>query len=334
MTRTEICTVSFEMQTVRSILRQVPDPRGKKGRQHPLEALLGLMLLSVLCGRKGMMAAFRLGRSLSSKQLQRLGFRRGRPAPCHATLTELLRILDANAMARVFSQFIAASDEGASDEEARRHISIDGKTLRAHCAEFGLVTTPGVRNIVKLAHSIFNENDEKHVLPAIAQVALATLARRLLELEEELQALEKVLRDWHRQNEASRRLAAIPGIGVITATALMATVSDPGQFKSGRQFAAWLGLVPKQHSSGDKVRLAGISKQGDRYIRRLLVIGATAVIRHNRNKKSPTAVWINGLLEKKPVRLVSVALANKTARIAWVLMTRGQRYNPLRISAA
>ncbi len=215
-----------------------------------------------------------------------------------------------------------------------RQRTMAANALRAHCAEFGLVTTPGVRNIVKLAHSIFNENDEKHVLPAIAQVALATLARRLLELEEELQALEKVLRDWHRQNEASRRLAAIPGIGVITATALMATVSDPGQFKSGRQFAAWLGLVPKQHSSGDKVRLAGISKQGDRYIRRLLVIGATAVIRHNRNKKSPTAVWINGLLEKKPVRLVSVALANKTARIAWVLMTRGQRYNPLRISAA
>ena len=131
MARIEMCMVSFEMQTVRSILRQVPDPRGKKGRQHPLEALLGLMLLSVLCGRKGMMAAFRLGRSLTSKQLQRLGFRPGYPAPCHSTLTELLRILDANAMARVFSQLIAAPDEGASDEEARRHISIDGKTLRA-----------------------------------------------------------------------------------------------------------------------------------------------------------------------------------------------------------
>ena len=111
----------FDMQTVRSILRQVPDPRGKKGRQHPLEALLGLMLLSILNGRKGCAAAFRLGRSLTSKQLLRLGFRPGKNSPCHATLTELLRILDASAMVRVFSQLVAP-DGCESDEEARRHI--------------------------------------------------------------------------------------------------------------------------------------------------------------------------------------------------------------------
>jgi transposase len=139
--------------------------------------------------------------------------------------------------------------------------------------------------------------------------------------------------EWHRQNEASRRLAAVPGIGVITATAIVATVSEPGQFRSGRQFAAWLGLVPKQNSSGDRQRLGGISKQGDRYLRRLLVVGATAVIRHNRGKTTPGAQWLQLLLEKKPVRLVSVALANKTARIAWALLARGQEFNPYRISA-
>jgi transposase len=139
------------------------------------------------------------------------------------------------------------------------------------------------------------------------------------------------LHEWHRQNEASRRLAAVPGIGVITATAIVATVSDPGQFRSGRQFAAWLGLVPKQNSSGERQRLSGISKQGDRYLRRLLVVGATAVIRHNRGKETPAARWLETLLEKKSVRLVSVALANKTARIAWALLARGVQFNPYRI---
>ena len=120
---------------------------------------------------------------------------------------------------------------------------------------------------------------------------------------------------------------------MITARAIVATVSEPGQFRSGRQFAAWLGLVPKQNSSGDRQRLGGISKQGDRYLRRLLVVGATAVIRHNRGKQTPGAQWLRSLLEKKPVRLVSVALANKTARIAWALLARGQQFSPYRISA-
>lgn len=119
------------MLSVRSILRQVPDPRGKQGRQHPLEAILGLMLLSILSGRKGMMAAFRLGRSLSSRQLERLGFRRGRRSPCHATLTETLRALDADAMAGVFSQFMTAPVGCGKDGDSRRHIAMDGKTLRA-----------------------------------------------------------------------------------------------------------------------------------------------------------------------------------------------------------
>ena len=162
----------------------------------------------------------------------------------------------------------------------------------------------------------------------MAQIALSVLVRRLEELDTELRTLEKELDNWHRRNETSQRLAAIPGIGVITAPALVATVSDIHAFRSGRQFAAWLGLVPRQNSSGDKVRLGGISKQGDRYLRRLLVIGATAVIRHSRRKDAPMTAWVRGMLEKKPARLVSVALANKTARVVWALMAHGRSYHP------
>lgn len=143
--------------------------------------------------------------------------------------------------------------------------------------------------------------------------------------------LDKTLHDWHRQNAMSQRLATIPGIGVITATAIVATVSDIQAFRSGRQFAAWLGLAPKQNSSGDKIRLGGISKQGDRYLRRLLVVGATAVIRHSKQKDTPLANWLRDLLDKKPVRLVSVALANKTARVVWALMAHDRPYHPYHV---
>jgi transposase len=214
-----------------------------------------------------------------------------------------------------------------------RQRTMAANALRAHLAEIGLVCNPGVLNLVKLARTVFDERDPQQILPKMAQIAMATLVRRLVELEDELRKLDRVLHEWNRQNEASRRLAAVPGVGVITATAIVATVSDPCQFRSGRQFAAWPGLVPKQDSSGDRQRLGGISKQGDRYLRRLLVVGATAVVRHNRGKEAPAALWLQSLLEKKPVRLVSVALANKTARIAWALLARGQRFNPYQIGA-
>lgn len=206
-----------------------------------------------------------------------------------------------------------------------RQRTMAANALRAHLAEFGLVANPGVANLMKLADTAFAEED---ALPAYARAALEILIRRLMELTEEIGALDRELRAWHAENEASQRLAAIPGIGVITATAISATVTDPDQFRSGRQFAAWLGLTPKQHSTGGRTRLGGISKQGDRYLRRLLVVGATAVMRHAKDKTTPMAAWIRELLEKKPFRLVSVALANKLARIAWVVLTRGETYRP------
>lgn len=205
-----------------------------------------------------------------------------------------------------------------------RQRTMVANALRAHLAEFGLVANPGIGNLVRLAERAFAEEE----LPAFARTALESLIRRLAELTEEIGALDRELRAWHAENDASRRLAAIPGIGVITATAIAATVTDPDQFRSGRQFAAWLGLTPQQQSTGGRIRLGGISKQGDRYLRRLLVVGATAVLRHCRNKPTPLAQWAQALLQKKPFRLASVALANKLARIAWAILTRGNTYQP------
>jgi len=210
-----------------------------------------------------------------------------------------------------------------------RQRTMVANALRAHLAEFGFVANPGVANLVKLADHAFADA----VLPAYAHRALEILIRRMVELTEEIGELDQELRTWHAGNEASRKLAAIPGVGVITATAIAATVTDPDQFRSGRQFAAWLGLTPQQQSTGGRTRLGGISKQGDRYLRRLLVVGATAVMRHAKRNPTPLTDWVNELLKNKPFRLVSVALANKLARIAWAILTRGETYRPCRLSA-
>lgn len=211
-----------------------------------------------------------------------------------------------------------------------RQRTMAANALRAHLAEFGLVANQGIANLVKLSEMVFAEEGQ---LPAYARRALETLIRRLMELTDEIGVLDQELRTWHLANKASRRLAAIPGVGVVTATAIAATVTDPKQFHSGRQFAAWLGLTPQQHSTGGKTRLGGISKQGDRYLRRLLVVGATAFMRYAKDKTTPMATWVRGLMEKKPFRLVSVALANKLARIAWIVLTKGEIYQPYKPAA-
>lgn len=206
-----------------------------------------------------------------------------------------------------------------------RQRTMAANALRAHLAEFGLVANPGLAHLATLAEQTLSDRDG---LPPYARTALETLVRQIMALTGEVATLDRQIASWHADNEASRRLAAIPGLGIITATAIAATVSDPDQFASGRQFAAWLGLTPQQHSTGGKTQLGGISKQGDRYLRRLLVIGATAVMRHTKDKTTPMADWIRKLMEKKPFRVVSVALANKLARIAWVVLTRKEAYRP------
>ena len=170
-------------------------------------------------------------------------------------------------------------------------------------------------------------------MPSLARIALAPLVASIEQLQVQIKAIDTELLDWHRSNAASRRLETIPGIGFITATAIAATVTDPSHFSSGRQFAAWLGLVPRQNSSGGKERLGSISKMGDRYIRTLLVIGATSVMRHARDKTATGAEWVNALLARRPARLVSVALANKTARIAWAVLARGEIYRAPSVAA-
>ena len=162
-------------------------------------------------------------------------------------------------------------------------------------------------------------------LPALARKALHGLIDQMRTLVREIEKIEETILTWHRKNMASQRLAAIPGIGPITASAITAVVSDATLFPSGRSFAAWLGLTPRSHSSGGKEKLVGISKQGDSYIRRLLVIGATAVIRRARQDNASES-WAAKLLARKPARLVSVALANKTARIVWALLAQDQTY--------
>jgi transposase len=166
------------------------------------------------------------------------------------------------------------------------------------------------------------------VLPDMAKDAMVLLVEQLHALVRQIQALNRRLLVWHRQDQTSQRLATIPGVGVISATALAASVTDPNQFRSGREFSASLGLVPRQNSSGGKDRLGRISKMGDRYLRKLLVVGATSLVRRARTADATAANWVRSLLERKPARLVTVAMANKTARIVWAVLARGETYRP------
>ena len=204
--------------------------------------------------------------------------------------------------------------------------------LRAHLAEFGLVAATGREGLAQLA-AIITDESSRELLPSAMKQALQTIVDQLTALELQIGTLDRAISAHHRANDTSCRLETVPGIGVIGATALASTVTDPSDFKTGRDFAAWIGLVPRQHSTGGKERLSGISKQGDRYIRRLLVIGATAVVRQARQhpQKHP---WIMRLLAKKPAKLVAVAVANKMARIAWAIMAKGGYYRAPELAAA
>ncbi len=162
-------------------------------------------------------------------------------------------------------------------------------------------------------------------LPIALLQALGALVSQIAAVETQIGDLDRALHEQHKASPVSRRLQTVPGIGVIGATAIAATIGDASAFRSGRDLAAWIGLVPKQNSTGGKEKLGGISKQGDRYLRRLLVAGAMAVVQHARRhpEKHP---WIMKLLTRKPAKVVAIAVANKTARIAWAIMSRGGTY--------
>jgi transposase len=172
-------------------------------------------------------------------------------------------------------------------------------SLRAHCAEFGIVVAQGMAKLAELLARIADETDTR--IPPLARGCLLVLGQQLQELQLKIGEVERALHAWHRSNEVSRRLETIPGIGPITASALAVTVTDPTLFRSGRHLAAWLGLVPRQNSSGGKERLGGISKQGDRYIRRLLISGAHAVLQYTKRGR-PGSAWATSLLRWREQR--------------------------------
>ena len=203
--------------------------------------------------------------------------------------------------------------------------------LRAHLAELGMIAAKGKEGVKDLA-AIITDAVKATVLPEPMRQALQALVKQLAALQQQIGELERSIHAQHRASDRSRRLETIPGIGVLGATAIAATITDPSVFKSGRECAAWIGLVPRQNSTGGKERLGGISKQGDRYLRRLLVMGATAVIRHARTHpdKHP---WVTKLLAKKPYKVVAVALANKMARIAWAILAKGETYRAPALAA-
>ena len=193
--------------------------------------------------------------------------------------------------------------------------------LRAHLAEFGIIAPQGIHRIEKLA-----AQGHDPAVPPPARDALKLLVAQLASTWRQIDEIEKKLVALHRTEAVSRRLASIPGVGPITAMAIASTVPDPTMFRSGREFAAWLGLTPKSHSSGGKDKLGRISKRGDRYIRHLLYIGAGNAIRFAKARAATGEAWIRALQARRPPKVVIIALANKMARIAWALMMRGESF--------
>ena len=204
-----------------------------------------------------------------------------------------------------------------------RQRTMQVNALRAHLAEFGVIAAQGLRHVEELVTAI---EEGKLAIPALAKSILRLLVEQFKDTEVRIKELEARLAEWHRNSKVSKLLASVPGVGIMTASAIAATVSDPNLFRSGREFAAWLGMTPKQNSSGGKERLGRTSKRGDKYIRCLLISGAVAILRHARNRTTKDAQWVRDMLARKPAKFVAVALANRTARIVWAVMKRGDGY--------
>lgn len=189
--------------------------------------------------------------------------------------------------------------------------------------EFGVITGGGICRIEPLLERIAADE----ALPELARELFALHAREYAQLRKEIEKVDDRLMAWHRGSECSQRLAQIPGIGPIGATLLMLKTPDPRLFKSGRDFAAWMGLTPRDHSTAGRVRLGAITRAGDEQLRSVLVVGATATIRHARKGKGRNVTpWLASLIERKKPKVVAVAFANKMARIAWKLMVSGEQY--------
>jgi transposase len=210
-----------------------------------------------------------------------------------------------------------------------RHLFIRQQTavinaIRGHLAEFGIVAPVGRHGVEQLLGIAADVNDKR--LPGVARACVTALGAQLRMLKAQILEFDRMINAWHRSNEASQRLDDIPGVGPALATALIASIADPKAFRSGRDFSAWIGLVPKQNSSGGKDRLGNISKRGDRYLRSLFTTGALAVIRYAKIHGTGHRPWLTALLARRPTKVAAIALANKIARMAWAIMARGERY--------
>jgi transposase len=242
------------------------------------------------------------------------------------------------AMSRPTMQFVPVKTEeqqaalmlaGVRQQLIARRTQLSN-TIRGYAAEFGLTAAKGLDKIEPLLADIAQDEN----MPALARDLFAMQGREYAQLQVELKKIEAKLRAWHRANADSRRLARIPGVGPIGATALVMKSPDPRAFPSGRHFAAWIGLTPKDHSTAGKTRLGKITRAGDEMLRSVLVAGATAVIQQAKHGRGHPSPWLIALLKRKPPKLAAVALANKIARIAWKLMVTGESYDDTRMPGA
>ena len=200
--------------------------------------------------------------------------------------------------------------------------------LRGHATEFGLIAAKGTCNVTKLLETIAADP----AVPACAQAMFVELGESIAAVAARISDLDRELARQHKSNQLSQQLAQVPGIGPLSALTLALTI-DPAQFQSGRHFAAWLGLTPKEHSTGGKQRMGGISRQGNERLRQLLVLGATSVVKVAKPGRKSASAWLLGLLARKPRKVVAVALANKMARIVWAMMTSGEAYRSQPVAA-
>jgi transposase len=194
--------------------------------------------------------------------------------------------------------------------------------IRAHLAELGIVAPVGRKGVEQLLAVAASD----HHVPEMARACVVALGAQLRMLKAQILEFDRRILAWHRSNEICQRLDELPGVGPALATALVASVADPKAFRSGRNFSAWIGLVPKQHSSGGKNKLGSISKQGDRYLRSLFTAGALAVIRYAKTYGTQHRPWLTALLARRPTKVAAIALANKIARMAWAIMAKGEPY--------
>jgi transposase len=242
------------------------------------------------------------------------------------------------AMSRPTMQFVPVKSEeqqaalmlaGVREQLIARRTQL-GNAIRGYAAEFGLTAPKGLDKIEPLLAQIAQDK----TVPAMARELLALQGKDYARLQIEIKAIEAKLMAWHRANATSRRLAQIPGVGPIGATALVMKVPDPRLFPSGRHFAAWIGLTPKDHSTAGKRRLGKITRAGDERLRSVLVAGATAVVQQAKIGRGRASPWLLALLKRKSPKHAAVALANKIARIAWKLMVTGESYDGARMPGA